>query len=192
MASSEQNPTLGTLFHSGEDFLKALGPPESFGVLVLFGEEAIDGGLHFDDGSEHATLEPPLGQRGEEGLDSIEPRGGGGREVKCPTWMAGQPCADLRMRMGGVVVGNGMDQSASRHRSLNGVEEADELLVAVLLHASADHAAVRHIDSDKQCGCAVAHVVVRHGPAAALVQRRAWLSASSTWIWLTWGPRQSR
>ena len=55
MASSEQNPTLGTLFHSGEDFLKALGPPESFGVLVLFGEEAIDGGLHFDDGSEHAT-----------------------------------------------------------------------------------------------------------------------------------------
>jgi hypothetical protein len=38
----------------------------------------------------------------------------------------------------------------------------------------------------------VAHVVVRHGPAAALVQRQAWLSASSTWIWLTWGPRQSR
>ena len=72
-------------------------------MLVVFGEEAIDGGLQVDDGSEHATLEPPLGQRGEEALDSIEPRGGGGRKVKRPTWMAGQPCADLGMLVGGVV-----------------------------------------------------------------------------------------
>jgi hypothetical protein len=31
----------------------------------MFGEEAIDGGLQFDDGSERATLETPLGQDGE-------------------------------------------------------------------------------------------------------------------------------
>jgi hypothetical protein len=97
-------------FHSGDDFLWALGPPEWSRVAVVLGEEAIDSGLQFDDGSEHATLEPSLGQRGEEALDRIEPRGGRGREVKRPPWMAGQPCADLGMLVGGVVVGDGVDQ----------------------------------------------------------------------------------
>jgi hypothetical protein len=46
--------------------------------------------------------------------------------------------------VGGIVVGDGMDQFADWHRSLNRVEEADELLVAVLLHAAADHAAIQH------------------------------------------------
>jgi hypothetical protein len=58
----------------------------------VFGEEAIDGGLQFDDGSEHPTLEPSLGQRGEEALDRIEPRGGGGREEQG----AFASCAEVR------------------------------------------------------------------------------------------------
>jgi hypothetical protein len=39
-------------------------------VLV---EEAVDGGLQIDDALEHAALEPPLGQRGEEALDGVDP-----------------------------------------------------------------------------------------------------------------------
>src|SRR6516225_1925983 len=66
--------------------------------------------------------------------------------------MPRQPCADLGMLVGGVVVGDGMDQLAGWHGGLDGAEEADELLVAMLLHATADHAAVQHIESGKQCG----------------------------------------
>jgi hypothetical protein len=55
----------------------------------VLGEEAIDGGLQFDDGLENAALEAPLGQGGKETLDGIEPRGGGGRKVKRPASLFG-------------------------------------------------------------------------------------------------------
>jgi hypothetical protein len=58
---------------------------------------------------------------------------------------------------------------------LDAVEEADELLVAVPLHALADHGAVENIQRREQgCG-AVADIVVRHGPGAALLHRQAGL-----------------
>ena len=81
------------------------------------------------------------------------------------------------MLVGGVIVGDGMDQFAGRHGGLDGVEEADELLVAMLLHAAADDAAIQHIESGKQCGGAMPDVVMRHGPAAALLHRQARLGA---------------
>ena len=96
-------------FHSGgDDFLETLGPPEWPRVAVVFGEEAIDGGLEFEDGSEHATLETPLGQGAEEALDSIEPSGRGGSEVKRPTRMPNQPCTDLGVLVGGIIVRDGV------------------------------------------------------------------------------------
>src|SRR5262249_28106823 len=133
--------------HGGDDFHWALGPVEWPWVAVVFGEEAIDGGLQFDDGSEHAALETSLGQGGEEALDSVEPRSRGGCEVERPARVPGQLSADLGMLVGGVVVGDGMDQLAGRHGGLDGAEEADELLMAVLLHAPADHAAIQHVES---------------------------------------------
>ena len=66
--------------------------------------------------------------------------------MKGPARMPGQPGADLWMFVGSVVVRDGMDQLAGRHGGLDGAEEADELLVAMLLHASADHAAVQHVE----------------------------------------------
>ena len=82
----------------------------------MLGEVSVDGGLQLDDGSEHAALEASPGQGGE------EPRGGGGREVKRPTRMPVQPCADFGMLVGSVVVGDGMDQLAGWHGGLNGAE----------------------------------------------------------------------
>ena len=43
------------------------------------------------------------------------------------------------MLVGGVVVDDRMDQLAGRHLALDGIEEADELLVPVSLHAATDH-----------------------------------------------------
>lgn len=56
--------------------------------------------------------------------------------------MAGEPLTHFLMLMGGVVVDDGMDRLSLRHLGLDGVEEADELLVAMTLHVAADDGAV--------------------------------------------------
>ena len=48
--------------------------------------------------------------------------------------MPGQPFLHLRMLVGCVVVDDGVDRVSRRHLRLDGVEEADELLVPVALH----------------------------------------------------------
>jgi hypothetical protein len=50
---------------------------------------------------------------------------------------------DLGVLVGAVVVEDAVDQPAGRHRRLDRVEEAHELLVAVPLHAAAEHRARR-------------------------------------------------
>jgi hypothetical protein len=66
-----------------------------------------------------------------------------------------------------------VDQLAGGHRPLDGIEEADELLMAMTCHALADHRAVEHVEGCEQRGRAVALVVVRHRPGAALLHRQA-------------------
>ena len=83
-----------------------------------------------------------------------------------------EPGADLGVLVGGVVVEDGVDQLAGRHVAPRPVEEADELLVPVPLHALADDRAVEHVQRGEQGGGAVADVVVRHGASAALLHRQ--------------------
>ena len=66
---------------------------------------------------------------------------------------------------------------AGRDLALDGVEKADEFLVAVALHAAADDGAVEHVERGEQRGRAVALVVVRHRPAAARLDRQSGLGA---------------
>ena len=56
----------------GDDFVGIGDPLEGFGLSVVVVEEAVDGGLKIDDRTEDATLQPALGQCGEEALDGIE------------------------------------------------------------------------------------------------------------------------
>ena len=58
-------------FDSGDDLVGIGGPDEPFGLPIVFGEVAVDGGLEVDDGMEDAALEAPLRQFGEE---AVEPR----------------------------------------------------------------------------------------------------------------------
>jgi hypothetical protein len=61
--------------------------------------------------------------------------------------------------------------------ALDGIEEADELEVAVVLHAAADHGAVEHAERGEQGSGAVPFVVVRHGLAAPRLDRQSGLGA---------------
>jgi hypothetical protein len=72
-------PTIG----GGDDFVWIGGPDEGLWLLVVVGDEAIDGGLEIDDAFEDAALEAPLGEDGEETLDGVEPTGRGWRGPSC-------------------------------------------------------------------------------------------------------------
>src|SRR6202040_1065134 len=64
--------------------------------------------------------------------------------------MAGEPLADLRMFMGGVIVDDRLDRLSRWSPLLDGVEEANELLMAMALHVAADDCAVEHIECGEQ------------------------------------------
>lgn len=53
------------------------------------------------------------------------------------------------------------------------VEKADELLVAVLVHALTNHPAVEHVERGEQGGGAVALVIVGHGSGPTLLHRQS-------------------
>ena len=77
------------------------------------------------------------------------------------------------MLVGGIVVEDDVDQLAGRDRRARRVEEADELLVAMALHAAADHLAVEHVERGEQGRRAVALVVVGHRAGLARLHRQA-------------------
>src|SRR5215207_1146281 len=163
--------------NGGDDLGGVCGPEEGLRVMVGLLEIAVDGGLEVDDRSEPAALQASLGQGGEEGLDRVEPRARGRREVEGDARVAGEPGDHLGLLMGGVVVEDDVDELAGRDRRLDGVEEADNLLMPVALHAASEHGAVQDIEGGEQCGGAVALVVVGHRPGAALLERQAGLGA---------------
>ena len=90
-----------------------------------------------------------------------------------PAGMAGQPCAHLGMFVGGIVVDDGVDRLSLRHLRLDGIEEADELLMAVALHVVSDDGAVEDVEGGEQRGCAVTFVVMRKPlKQSSLIPRR--------------------
>ena len=84
------------------------------------------------------------------------------------TGVGGEPGQHLRLLVDGVVVEDDVDDLAGRDLCLNGVEEADDLLMPVALHAAPEHGAIEDVEGGEQGGGAVALVVngswSRRGP----------------------------
>ena len=66
-----------------------------------------------------------------------------------------------------------VDDFAGRNLSFDGIQEADELLMAMTLHIGAGHAAIEDVEGGEQRRGAMALVVVGHGPAPALLHRQS-------------------
>ena len=143
----------------------------------MLGEVAVDGGLQVDQRAEYAAAQAAPGHGGEEGFDRVEPGAGGRCVVERPALVPGEPSAHLRVFVGGIVVEDHVDQLASRDRRLDRVEEADELLMAVPLHAAAEHGPVEHVEGGEQGGGAMPDIIVRHRPGLAGLERQARLGA---------------
>lgn len=79
--------------------------------------------------------------------------------------------------MGGVVVEDGVDGLACRNFALDGIQEADGLLMTMALHAAAGDFALKYVESSKQGSRAVAFVVVGHCASPAFLQGQTGLGA---------------
>ena len=89
-----------------------------------------------------------------------------------PAGMPRQPLAHLWVLVGRIIVDDGMDHFSPGDLLLDRVEEADELLVAMVLHVAANDGAIEDVEGCKQRGGAVTFVVVRHRPGAARLHRQ--------------------
>src|SRR5436853_4075610 len=84
-----------------------------------------------------------------------------------------EPGARLGVLMRPVIVEDDVDDPADRNLGLNGVQETDELLVPVTLHAAPNDLAVEHVERGEQGGGAVALVVMRHRAGPPFLDRQA-------------------
>src|SRR5437667_1484652 len=127
---------------SGDNFVWVLGPGKGLWVCVGVVEQAVDGMFEFPQGSEYAALETLC----EEALDSVEPGSGCRGEVEDKPPMFFEPLHDVGMLVGGIVVDDDMDRLFLGHSGLDDVEKPDELLMAMALHALADHLALKNVE----------------------------------------------
>ena len=95
--------------------------------------------------------------------------------MKGPAGMPRQPGDDLGMLVAAVVVEDHVDHLAGRYGGLDGAQEAQELLVPVALHATAEDRAVEDVESSEQGGDAVAEIIVGHGAGLAWFDRQTGL-----------------
>ncbi len=71
-----------------DDLIRVCGPDEGFWVLIVLGEEPVDGGLEIDDRMEDTPFQTLFCELGEEALEGVEPGRRGRREVKVEPGMA--------------------------------------------------------------------------------------------------------
>ncbi len=149
------------------------GPDEGLGRFVVRLDVARDGVFELGNGFEDAASDSSARDRREKPFDGVEPGGGRRGEVEGPSWMRGEPFQDIGMFVRGVIVDDGVNELAAWHGAVHGGEKSDELLMPMLVHATPDHGSVEDVQGGKECGRAVAFVIMGHGPALARLQRQA-------------------
>ena len=112
------------------------GAVQTKGRSAALIEVLVDCSLQTSDGVEAATPYPLAREGGEERFDRIQPGAGCRREVEGPARMPREPGLHLWMLMGGVVVDDSLNNPAGWHCALDGIEKADELLMAEMSPAA--------------------------------------------------------
>jgi len=156
----------------GENGVGGFGPDEGFRRVDVLPEVPLDGVLEVGNGLERAAPDAASGDDREEAFDSVEPGGRGRREVEDPARMIGESGEDTGMLVGGTIVGDGIEDLPGRNGALHGIEEFDEVLMAVPRHAAPDHGALEDVEGGEQRGGAVTLIIVSHGSTLAGLERQ--------------------
>ena len=121
------------------------GPDEGLGVIVGARDIAVDDCHEVIDGAEHPTPQRLTGEPGEEAFDGVEPGARRRGEMECPSRIVGQLGEHLGVFVSGIVIHDGMDDFAGRHRVLDLIEEGDELLVTMARRTAPENRALQRV-----------------------------------------------
>src|SRR5438552_2251292 len=91
--------------------------------------------------------------------------------------MAIEPAPDVRMLMGGVVVGDDVNVFVLRNASLDQPKKSEPFLVPMPPHTGGENRTIDRVECCEQRGRPVAFVVVCHRSASALLERKSRLRA---------------
>jgi Enoyl-CoA hydratase/isomerase len=158
--NGEQSDGSGPALDGSEDIVGGFGPLEWLGIGIVMTDEVHNVGAQSLDAAIDAAPDLFVGDEREEALDLIEPGRAGRREMDMPARSFGEPVADQRGLVRGVIVHDEMDIETARDGSLDLVEELAELGGAVAGKAFADDLARRDVERRKERGGAVARVVM--------------------------------
>ena len=133
---------------------------KGFGSALCWSMKAVMSASSADDAAMDAAPDLALGDEREEALDLIEPGCAGGRQMHMPARPLGQPVADQRGLVGGVVVHDQMHVEIAGDGCFDLVEEIAELAGAVARIALADDGAGGDVERGEQRRRAMALIVV--------------------------------
>src|ERR1700730_674032 len=115
------------------------------------------------DALEGAAPNPFASDFSKPAFDQIQPGRTGGSEMQMKSSMALQPSLHFGMFVGGVVVHDQMQLHCGGGFPIYLTQEAQKLIVPMPIKAATNDRAFQHIQSGKQCGGAMPHVIVSHG-----------------------------
>jgi hypothetical protein len=130
-------------FDGSEDVVGGLDPFEGLRVSVVMTDEVHNVGAQSPDAAIDAASNLFVGDEREEAVDLIEPGRTGRCEMDMPARPFGEPVADQRGLVRGIVVHDETDVETAWDGGLNLVEELAELSGAVAGIAFADDLACR-------------------------------------------------
>lgn len=132
-----------------EDRICGGSPLEGPAVLVVGRDEMIDSLHELLDAGERAAANGLVSDHREEAFDLIEPGAVGRNEVHVPARTRCEPRLDLRVAVGGVVVGNAVNVQFGGHGRVDLAQERQELLMTVARLAGGQYRTVEHVQRRK-------------------------------------------
>jgi len=87
--------------------------------------------------------------------------------------VAPEPSPHVLMLMRSIIVHDDMQRDIAGERLVEGAQELEEFLMPMSLLAVTDHLTLQGLQRGEERRCAIALVVMRHGPATAFLERQA-------------------
>ena len=126
--------------------LGSLVQVKGFGFALVWSRKRWMASLQFLERAKHAALKALFGELGKEALNGVEPGGRCRSEVEHEPGMVFDPFKNFGMLMSGIVIDDHMNRFHLGHPGIDDIEEADELLMAMTLHALAEDLALKDIE----------------------------------------------
>src|SRR5215469_3901214 len=112
---------------AGQYLVRRLRPHERLGILVMRGEELLNGSFQLADTTMDTTTKLLVGEFSEPPLHQVHPRSVSGSKVQVVARPLGEPVADQRGLVGAVVVDDDVHVEIGGNLGVDNIEKLAEL-----------------------------------------------------------------